>query len=1077
MTVLWMAFSKEKEILRDSKMTEEKGSYLKERHYLTDSVGKSRGKSSEKYQYWEHILGKEKAAQLAAENESVRLHLEEVPYVLWAQDSSKTETQDNPKTEMQDRGAEHKDSAASDFLKAENPVFAPYYQKILEEALLRFRMKTEKRTIPHSARVEQDLLRHLLDGLQKISIRTLLLEMRLLKAEGRLAGVDEKEEYEDFLDAYLGSGSYIREIHGRYPVLHRMMKEQAVQGVDYFCEIIEHLEEDRQEIETRILGGNPILELTGIRCMRGDVHHHGRSVAFAVLDGGKEVVYKPHSLDNELLFQDILKRIGQGISLWDSHMCPKIAGRPGHGWEEKIGYQECSTLQDVKRFYERAGMQLFLAYLFGTGDLHCENLIARGDSPVLIDLETLIRLRAKGAAQDVFLDSVLASGILPVYLPSDRGMGNEVGALGGEGGKKSRMQVPVIRNAYTSRMQIEYRHGIMGHAQNRTRCGGRPVQPAQYRKELQSGFEKAYRYVNNSPKVQAYILKQAENIQSRQLLSDTMKYAALLNSSCHPDLMADGGDRELFIRSVGLVGRTREQSLVECEARAMLRGDIPSFYNEGRHLMCEQEICIPEYFADTPKEAVQNRMARLGRRDERFQKKLIELSLTIAGNQGKNRVESGGKRVGLPRGAVDRRKLEDAMFSACEKAAELILDNVYEDEDGNLQILSIDLAGQSRSRIRKAGRCFYEGLPGIALFLYALEKKTADMQSTKPDQKGGAQFRHKVAMRLLDQLEEDTISLELAEESAAKRTGLFDGEFSIVFTYLLLYEIGGEEKYLSLARAHTEKILPLLQEDSSFDLLGGNAGGVLGLLKLYDLTGDSACLAAARKAGRILYSRAERMEHGIGWSSAEAGKTPLCGMAHGNSGMLAAFARLYQRTGETVFRDACTQCLDYEDSMYEELFHDWKDLRDEAVRRGQAVSQEMAWCHGAGGIALSRKLAADALSGETEADTVRLRGRMERDIQRALPGLVKQFLREEMCVCHGTFGNYQILKKLEGYLEDSVMERARAEVYAQVMRLDKEEPDLILQEYHSPGFMNGLAGIGYYLLREMDERLPDILEL
>ena len=57
------------------------------------------------------------------------------------------------------------------------------------------------------------------------------------------------------------------------------------------------------------------------------------------------------------------------------------------------------------------------------------------------------------------------------------------------------------------------------------------------------------------------------------------------------------------------------------------------------------------------------------------------------------------------------------------------------------------------------------------------------------------------------------------------------------------------------------------------------------------------------------------------------------------------------------------------------------------------------------------------------------------------------------------------------------MDRVRSEVHAQVMRWEKEEPDLILQEYHSPGFMNGLAGIGYYLLKEMDEDLPDILRL
>lgn len=1056
-------------------MTDQKGSYLKERNYLTGRYGKNGGKASGKYQYWEHVLGKDNVARLAAENESVRFHLEGIPYVLCGEDRARTKGQYT--------GTCSKVPVSADFLHGEKPVFAPYYQNFLQEGLSRFRTKNGKGTIPFSDGVEQDFLRYVLGILQKISARTLILEMRRLKAEGRLSGSDEKEEYEDFLGSYLSSGSYIHEVHERYPVLLRMIKEQLGQCVDYFSEIMGHLEADRREIETQILGGNPVSELSSIRLMHGDVHNHGRSVASVCLNGVTEVIYKPHSLNNELIFQDLLKRTGEGISLWDSNMCPKIVSRPDYGWEEKICYQECSSTAGIRRFYERAGMQLFLAYLLGTGDLHCENMIARGEYPVLIDLETLVRLRVKGVPWDAFSDSVLGSGILPVYLPDDQGMGTDVGALRGEGKTKSRMLVPVIRDAYTSKMRIEYRPGVMGHTQNRIRCQGQSVEAGNYTKELESGFKKAYQYVKDSPEIQNFILEQAENCQSRQLISDTMKYAALLNSSFHPDLMADGGDRDLFVRSVGLVGKSREQQIVECEAQAMLRGDIPSFYNKGKHLMCGNEICISDYFADTPKQALRKRLARLGSRDEGFQVKLIGLSLTIAGKQGKIRVDSGWERTDYQRYAADRKELDATLFSACEKTEELILENVYEDEDGKLQVLSIDLAGQSRSKIRKVGRYFYEGISGIALFLYALEKHRTDMYRTKPDQRKRDRFGQKVMRRLLGQLKEYTENLAISEEDAAKRTGLFDGEFSIVFTYLLLYEIGGEEEYLGLAKLHAGKILPLILKDDSYDLLGGNAGGAVGLLKLYDITGDGAYLAAARKAGDILYSRAERMAHGIGWRGAEAGETPLCGMAHGNAGILAAFARLYQRTGEMKFCDACMQCLDYEDSMYEERFHDWKDLREEAARHGQKGSQEMAWCHGAGGIALSRKLAVEALSGGTagagagSTEAAHLQERLERDIERSVPRLAKQFLREGMCICHGTLGNYRILRRLEGYFEDSVMEKIRSEVYAQAMRWEKKEPDLILQEYHSPGFMNGLAGIGYYLLGEIDESLPDILAL
>ena len=57
------------------------------------------------------------------------------------------------------------------------------------------------------------------------------------------------------------------------------------------------------------------------------------------------------------------------------------------------------------------------------------------------------------------------------------------------------------------------------------------------------------------------------------------------------------------------------------------------------------------------------------------------------------------------------------------------------------------------------------------------------------------------------------------------------------------------------------------------------------------------------------------------------------------------------------------------------------------------------------------------------------------------------------------------------------MDGTEAAVYEKIAGLEKEEPDLPAQEYHAPGFMNGAAGIGYELLREIHSELPEILEL
>lgn len=1049
-------------------MKKQKESYLKERKYSEYAQKERIEEVSEKYQYWEGILGKDKISQLTEKNEKVRFHLEEMPYTVFEESGIRV-----------DVGLIQENTDILNFLKKENTIFAPFYVKALEEA--RLKLGKKRNNFSFFAKIENDFFRHTINCLQKISVRTLILEMHQLKAEGRLLGDNEAEEYQDFLRRYLSDISYINRLQECYPVLFRIMGEQIEQCVDYFCEIISHFEEDKQDIEKLFLDGASIFEFSGIRCMYGDTHNHGKSVASIWLNKTVEVIYKPRSLENEVLFQGVLKRISKSCSLWDERMGMKIISHSDYGWEEKIHFHECSTEEEVKRFYQRAGILIFLTYLFGACDLHCENMIARGEYPVLIDLETLIHLQSRKVHRDEIFNSVLKTGILPIYLPSSNRVGNEVGALCGEGGRKSKMRIPVIRDAYSSRMRIEYRQGILNQTQNRVKYKGQFIEVTKYMKDLMSSFRKVYQYVKDSPALQKDIMKHMENCRSRQIVSDTMKYAALLNSSFYPDLLADGGDREVFVRTVGMVGKQKDHRLVEYEVESMLCGDIPYFYNKGKHLMCEQQICIPDYFAYTPRQVVQKQLMRLGQKDESFQIRLIELSLTIAEKMKKDIIDSERGKIDSQKKDVDEQISHDKILSICEKLSELIIENVYEDDEGNLQVLSIDLSEECRSKIRKVTHYFYEGISGIIVFLYALEKEKARFQKKDIQEKVKIRSGKKVADRLLMQLTEYTKNLTVSKNKSndtlenRRRTGMFDGEFSIVFAYLLLYKIKREKGYLQLAENYAKKSLVLIQEDQNFDLLGGNAGGIVVLLKLYDITGNQEYLQAAQLAGEILCRHAEKMESGIGWRG--VGNTPLCGMAHGNSGILIALSRLYQQTGQKRFYDICLQGLDYEDSMYEETIQDWKDLRRESEEQGYISGQEMAWCHGAGGIALARKLMIETLVSRGKENGSDLQSRLEKDIEKARPAIENFFLRQGMCICHGTLGNYQILKKMQKYFDIDVIDRAKAGIYEQIMHWEKEDPNFLLHEYYAPGFMNGVAGIGYYLLKEIDEELPEILEL
>lgn len=117
--------------------------------------------------------------------------------------------------------------------------------------------------------------------------------------------------------------------------------------------------------------------------------------------------------------------------------------------------------------------------------------------------------------------------------------------------------------------------------------------------------------------------------------------------------------------------------------------------------MSERRICIPDYFLHTPGQTVQNRLSKIGRRDEKLQVRLINLSLTIAEKLGKERMGAERRRSGFREVDQEKKMSADRLFSICEKLAGLIMENVYEDEEGKLQVLSIDLSEQCRSKIRR----------------------------------------------------------------------------------------------------------------------------------------------------------------------------------------------------------------------------------------------------------------------------------------------------------------------------------------------------------------------------------------
>jgi len=248
--------------------------------------------------------------------------------------------------------------------------------------------------------------------------------------------------------------------------------------------------------------------------------------------------------------------------------------------------------------------------------------------------------------------------------------------------------------------------------------------------------------------------------------------------------------------------------------------------------------------------------------------------------------------------------------------------------------------------------------------------------------------------------------------------------------------------------------------------VAGAAGCILCLLRLWERRPSAATLEAAVRCGERLLARAEPAGPGIGWVLEIAGPRPLAGLSHGAAGIAWALLELAAATGDERFRRAALAGLAYERSLYAPGERNWPDLRNSG-ENGEPFFMS-AWCHGAPGIGLARLACLRHLEGPE----------VREEIAAALETTLAEGFGLSHCLCHGDLGNLEVLllarealglalgPQIAGILGGVL---ADARVHGWRFGLPgRTEP---------PGFMLGLAGIGYGLLRAAEPRVPSVLVL
>jgi type 2 lantibiotic biosynthesis protein LanM len=911
--------------------------------------------------------------------------------------------------------------------------------------------------------IEESLATNLAEPLIQMTARVMVLELNVARLEGWLAGNTPQERFVCFLNR-LRDPEVTNQLLREYPV----MTDQIVTHLDrWFASslgFLEHFCDDWKSLREVFFSADPG-PLVGVQGGAGDTHRNGRAVMILSFAAGRQIVYKPRSLAVDLHFQDLLDWLNdRGAE--PAFRLPKVLNRTDHGWCEFVAAAPCANTEEIARFYQRQGGYLAILYVLEASDFHCENLIADGEHPMLVDLEALFHPRTEevtsGFADELagatLSSSVLRVGLLPLRMwATEDDSGVDISGLGSPAGQLTPYGVAQWEEADTDEMHLVRRRSEMPGSKNRPALNGREVNAFDYAESITSGFASTYRLLLACRGDLKGRLRQFSQDEVRVIARATQTYSALFQESFHPDVLRNETDRVSILDRLceAAADRPALEKLIPAERNDLLRGDIPLFTTRpaSLHLWTSNGEIIENYFDESGIALVERRLLQLSEKDLERQLWVVRASIATLDPHVEG-PKIGGTRVG----AVTTRRASphfptetDVTPTQLIGAARAVGDRLQELAFGGHEDASWIGLVQSDERawsLSPLGTDLYDGLPGVILFLAYLGSVTGDRRYSA------------LARSVLT-----TLRRQIERTRESKAIGGFAGWGGIIYLLAHLGAVWAEPSMFLEAESLLGPMAKLIEQDKVLDVIGGAAGCALALRSLLRCRPSARLLATVRACAERLHWSAQPAERGIGWLCGGMAASPLTGFAHGNAGIAYALLEISEIVGESRFKDTALRALDYERSLFSPEHGNWPDLRRNATG-GFAT----AWCHGAPGIGLSRLCSLRHVNDPM----------INEEINAALASSLAGGLGGNHTLCHGALGNAEILLHAANALGEPKWRVHANQAVMAVMGSVRENGWICGNPLgvESPGLMTGIAGIGYAFLRFADPaRIPSVLAL
>jgi type 2 lantibiotic biosynthesis protein LanM len=850
--------------------------------------------------------------------------------------------------------------------------------------------------------------------LVRLASRALVLELARARDRGELTGDTPAERFLDFTHRLVG-GSELAEFLAAYPVLARVLGEACRQAVEGHLELLARLAEDREQLVTELLAGRdpgPLVSLD----RGGDPHRGGRSTATLTFTDGRQLIYKPRPLDLHAHFNDLVAWLNDktGLGLQAVH----LLRRPDYGWLEYIPHTPCADLAAVRRFYHRQGALLALLYVLDGTDMHYENLIANGDQPVIVDVETLFHpsqhlsgLPGEDPAHAALQSSVYRTALLPLLLNGEHGVA-DISGLGGDSGEVSPISRVEWADAGLDTMHLVRRPSRMPGSRNRPRLDGADMEPREHEIALLAGFRAAYEAIawyRGELLGPDGLLGLCANDEIRLVPRSTQAYVSLLDESTHPDAVRDAAGRSQLLDLLWDADPSLRR-LVPFELSDLWAGDVPLFTArpDSHDVWASDGSRIPQFLAHKGLAAVEAKIAMMSEVDQHRQQWII--SATLATRPEPVVHSSTTNRNELGTGEADPEQL----LAAATDIADEIMARAVDNRDGLANWLGLELLDDHHWAVMPMGAGLTNGYPGVALFLAQIGALT-----------GAGKYSElaKDAIRPLPRLLESLSSTPEAAQFVGPGLYGFGGISYGLNRLNSLLDDPDLAGWLATSLEITENLTADAAQFPGY--AEGAAGGLAAMQAIHGAP------AATRLAARYADELVAAVDLAV--------PAPDHGFARGYQGIAWALGQ-YGVPGDK-YTEAARVAADL-------------DRRSRPANDG--------WCSGDAGITLAR------LSAGAPAD-----------LESYLRTAAERPVLADLSLCHGELGAVEPLLWLserDHPAAEAVRRRRAGLVLAAVQQYGPHcgTPRGVT----SPGLLTGLTGIGYGLLRlGFSGQIPSVLLL